>query len=71
MIPSLLKFSIPYKDGSGNRLEIQFNKESREVHVIQGGAVVFINFEDIAWFAEAFEEIAGCVEQAQEEVNGS
>lgn len=67
MTPSILKFSLPFPDGSGAKIEVLFNKERQCVYIEQSDQSICIEFDDFSWLMEGLEEIGTYIEDEQDE----
>mgnify|MGYP000246371891 CR=1 FL=1 len=54
--PSNVEFSLPYSDGSGNRLRIAYEAKKAEVE-IESIDTISVNKEDLEWIIDVLQDI--------------
>ena len=56
---------LDYPDGSGPKIRLTFNGRARRLEIVQhsGELPVYVDFDDVNWFAEIIEEYATLVEE--------
>lgn len=62
MTPNTLIYSMPYSDGSGTKMIVEFNASCHCVRITSCGGVAELALEDFEWLHEALENVGECVE---------
>lgn len=56
-VPNSIKFSLPFSDNSGERLEVSLSGKKTDVNIKDGSDSILIPIEDIEWLREVLNDI--------------